>query len=268
METSAPLVPAHGGRPGFQKLRVLFALVAREASTQFGRSVGGYFWAIAQPLAGILLLAVAFSLALRTPPLGTNFILFYSTGTIPFAMFNALAGGIGNTVGSNRGLLAYPVVSVLDAVFGTFILTFMTNAIIALLLYSGIILVLGLYVSLDLAAIALAFVLAAMLGLGVGTLNCVLFGFFPTWKNIWKVLTRPLFILSGILFTFESVPARFQGVLVYNPLVHIIGLMRSGFYGAYDPQYISLPYVLGIAGSTFVIGAYLLRRHASYLIEQ
>ena len=110
--------------------------------------------------------------------------------------------------------------------------------------------------------------LAALLGLGVGTLNCVLFGFFPTWKNVWSVLTRPLFIVSGIFFTFESVPASFQAMLWWNPLVHVIGLMRAGFYGTYDPQFVSYPYVLGIALGLFVVGAYLLRRHASFLIEQ
>ena len=49
--------------------------------------------------------------------------------------------------------------------------------------------------------------------------------------------------------------------------MHVIALMRAGFYGTYHPQFISYPYVLGIAGATFVIGAYLLRRHASSLIE-
>ena len=45
-------------------------------------------------------------------------------------------------------------------------------------------------------------------------------------------------------------------------------MMRSGFYGVYRDEYISVPYVMGIALGTFVIGAWLLRRHASHLIEQ
>ena len=87
--------------------------------------------------------------------------------------------------------------------------------------------------------------MAALLGLGVGTLNCVLIGFFPTWKNVWGVVTRPLFLVSGIFYTYDSVPAAFQHVLWYNPLVHVVGMMRSGFYGVYRDEYISVPYVLG-----------------------
>ena len=32
--------------------------------------------------------------------------------------------------------------------------------------------------------------------------------------------------------------------------------------------FVSYPYVLGIALDAFVVGAYLLRRHATFLIEQ
>ena len=57
-------------------------------------------------------------------------------------------------------------------------------------------------------------------------------------------------------------------MLWYNPIAHVIGEMRAGFYGGYHADYVSYPYVFGIALTLFVIGAYLLRRHASFLIEQ
>jgi capsular polysaccharide transport system permease protein len=262
-----PILPPRRARPRFQRLRVITALVLRGMDTRFGRSAGGYLWAVAEPLGGIILLALVFSLALRTPPMGTSFLLFYATGIIPFRMFNGMSSAVSSAIASNRGLLAYPVVDPLDAVFAKFALSFMTDLLVAALLYSGIIRFIGIPVKLDLGAIAEAFVLTALLGLGIGTLNCVLFGLLPTWKNVWSVLTRPLFLLSGIFYIFESVPASFQHIMWYNPIVHVIGMMRSGFYGFYRPDYISVPYVLGIAGFTFVVGGALLRRHASALIE-
>ena len=256
------------GRPRFQRLRVLFALVVREMGVKFGRSSGGYFWAIAQPLGGILLLSIAFSLALRTPPIGTSFLLFYATGIIPFTMYAAMAGGVAGAIGTNKGLLNYPVVSVLDAIFAKFVLNFMTVTLVGVLLFWGIITFQGLHVTLDPAMLVLGTVMASAIGLGVGALNCVLFGFFPTWKNVWGVLTRPLFIVSGIFFTFESAPKAFQEVLWFNPITHAIAVMRSGIFAVYDPQFVSLPYVFGIAGGLFVAGAWLARRHAGYLIDQ
>lgn len=251
----------------FQRLRVLFAMVVRETGTKFGRSYGGYLWAIAEPLGGILMLTLVFSFALRRPPMGDNFALFYATGVIPFMLFNNVSHSVAAAVASNRGLLRYPVVTPLDTVFSKFILDFLTMFMVAVLLYVGLILFFGLEVNFDAGSAALAFVLAGFLGLGLGTLNCVLFGFFPTWRNVWNVLTRPLFLMSGMFYTFQSLPMAAQDVLWWNPLIHVVGLMRAGFYGSYEAEYASPLYVLGVSGILFVIGAYLLRRHASVLIE-
>jgi capsular polysaccharide transport system permease protein len=251
----------------FQRLRVLFALVVREMNTKFGRSYGGYIWAIAEPLGGVMLLNLAFSLTVRRPPLGTNFPLFYATGIVPFFLFTGISGSVANAVITNRGLLHYPVVSPLDAVFGKFILDFTTMLVVGILLSGGIIIVYALPVTLDPVSALTGFTLAGLLGLGVGTINCVLFGMFPTWRNIWNVMTKPLFIVSGTFFIYESAPASFQAIMWWNPIVHVVALVRAGFYGSYNPYYVSIPYVLAVAGSLFVIGAYLLRRHASWLIE-
>jgi len=268
MTSATPDAAPKPGRPRFQALRVVHALVLREMGAKFGQSAGGYVWAIAQPLGGILLLAVVFSLALRSPPLGTSFLLFYATGMVPFNMYNTMWRAVSGSISSNRGLLNYPVVSAVDALLAKFILNFMTVLLVATILFASIILTAGIHVNFDPGAIVTAFLMASLLGLGVGAMNCVLFGFFPTWKNIWSVLTRPMFIMSGIFFTFESVPPAFQSLLWYNPLVHVIGVMRTGFYGTYKADYVSYPYVLGISMGLFLAGAWLMRRHASYLIEQ
>lgn len=256
------------GPVSFQRLRVLFAMIVRETGTKFGRSYGGYLWAIVEPLGGIVLMTIAFSLALRQPPLGTNFALFYATGMIPYMLFNNVARSVATAITTNRGLLRYPVVTALDTVLSKFVLDFATMFVMALLLFYGIILAFGLHVNLDLAAAALSFGLAGLLGLGLGTLNCVLFGFFPTWQNIWKVMSRPLFLLSGLFYTFESMPVSFQTILWYNPIVHVVALMRKGFYGSYEAEFASPTYVIAVSLVMFVIGAYLLRRHSSYLIER
>lgn len=97
-----------------QTLRVIFALILREASTRFGRSVGGYFWSIAEPAGGILLLSVAFSFLLRSPPIGSSFFLFYASGVVPLVFFTTLSGALAQSIQSNRGLLTYPVVTIPD----------------------------------------------------------------------------------------------------------------------------------------------------------
>jgi capsular polysaccharide transport system permease protein len=265
-----PVFPTAPARPMVppQRLRVLFALMVREMATKFGRSWGGYFWAIAEPLGGIVLMTIAFSLALRKPPLGTNFALFYATGIIPFFLFSGVSRAVSASITTNQGLLRYPVVRPLDAVVAKFATDFVTMFVVGVLLFGGIITYNHLPLHLNLAAAFNGLLLMGLLGLGIGTLNCVLMGFWPTWRNIWNVATKPLFILSGMFYTFESLPPQTQGILWYNPLFHAVGLMRAGFYPGYEPLYVSPLYVLGIAGTTFLLGAYLLRRHASALLER
>ena len=54
-------------------------------------------------------------------------MLFYATGIMPFTMFNTMSEGVAGAVSSNRGLLTYPVVTALDAVFAKFVLNFLTT---------------------------------------------------------------------------------------------------------------------------------------------
>ena len=136
--------PAPGDRVRFRPLRVVFALVLREMGTRFGRSAGGYLWALLEPLGGIVLLAVAFGLALRTPPMGTSFLLFYATGIVPFSMFNTMSKAVSTAVSSNKGLLTYPVVTLLDAVLAKFLLNLLTLVAVAVILFTGIVQIYGL----------------------------------------------------------------------------------------------------------------------------
>ena len=71
----------------FSTLRTVLALMLREMSTTYGRSPGGYLWAILEPAGGIAMMSVAFGLVLRSPSLGTNFPIFYATGYLPFMMY-------------------------------------------------------------------------------------------------------------------------------------------------------------------------------------
>ena len=268
MQASALDRAAAGHPVPLQWLRVLFALVVREMATKFGRSWGGYLWAIAEPLGGIMLLTVAFSFAFRKPPLGTNFALFYATGIIPFFLFSNVdrLGRPGDRLEPRAAHLSGGAARSTRC-FAKFVTDFLTMFVVGVLLYTGIILYYDLPVTLDLAAIFNGFLLMGLLGLGFGTLNCVIYGFWPTWRHVWNVLTKPLFIVSGMFYTFESLPPEAQAMLWYNPLIHAIGLMRSGFYAGYNAGYVAPLYVLGIAGGCFLIGAYLLRRHRSALIE-
>ena len=104
----ASRTPVRNAAAVLQHLRVLFALVVREMGAKFGRSWGGYLWAILEPLGGIVLLSIVFSLALRTPPLGTSFTLFYASGIIPFFLFSNVSRSVAAAISHEPRAAALP----------------------------------------------------------------------------------------------------------------------------------------------------------------
>ena len=237
------------------------ALILREMTTKYGKNPGGYLWAIVEPMGAILILSLAFSLLIRTPSLGTSFVLFYSTGYLPFSLYQTISLTTSRAISFSRPLLFYPAVTWLDAILARFILNAVTGVLITYILLSAVLAVTNTRVVLDFVPMVPAMLLAMALGLGVGTLNCALIGVYPTWDLIWSIITRPLFIASAIIFIMEDLPSLVQNVLWFNPLVHITGLMRTGFYPMYSPQYISIAFVLGVSLAAFVLGLILLGRY-------
>ncbi|MDO5614190.1 MAG: ABC transporter permease [Paracoccus sp. (in: a-proteobacteria)] len=248
-------------------MRAVGALMLREMSTTYGRSAGGYIWAVLEPVAGITLLVVIFSLALRSPPIGTNFAIFYASGIVPFMFYNHIAASIGDAIRYSQRLLAYPAVTFVDALVARLMLNVITQLLVAYVVLTGIVLTMDTRTDPQIASIALGFAMATVLAAGVGTLNCFLGSAFPTWNKIWAVLNRPMFILACILFPFDSVPVPYRDWLWWNPVVHIVGQVRHGFYPSYSGWYVSPAYVFAFGIVTMTVGLLLLTRYHRDLLN-
>lgn len=251
----------------FQTPRVIFALMVREMITRYGRSFGGYFWAIAEPVGMITVLALAFSQFLRSPPLGSSFVLFYAAGYIPFNFFMTINGMTSGAVQANRPLMKFPVVTPMDAIIARTILQFLTMIVVAIIIFSGLSFLIDEPVRPSISGFLIACVAASILGVGGGTLNVVIFAFIPMYRNIWAIITRPLFLVSGIFYTVETMPPAVQSILILNPLVHISGESHKAFYPIYDGSFVNLAYPIGLGVGMLVVGMALLMRHRSFIIE-
>lgn len=265
------LEPAEGAvqqyRRRFATMRVVVALMLREMSSAYGRSPGGYIWALIEPLGMIAVMAVGFSLLMRNPPLGNSFFLFYATGYLPFTAARQVEIPVSNALTYSRPLLLFPAVTWVDAVFGRFFINAMNQA-----LFTSILLMMIFY-SHDsmtinsIETIVLAMLLAFAYGISVGVLTALLIGLFPVWRSIWRMVTRPLFLASGVIYTFELLPTGAQDIIWWNPLIHITGLMRRGMYTNYPADYISVSYVLAFCLVTLAVGVLFLSAYAQDIIS-
>lgn len=253
-------VPVRSKRRSWAHPRAIIALMLREMSAQYGRNPGGYIWAVLEPLGMILFLSIGFALMLRAPSLGNSFLLFYATGFLPYNLFLKTTRMVMFSLNYSRNLLKYPAVTWFDAVVARAVLYVLTEMLVSYLILAGILIVVESRTTLEFGPILTSFAMAATLGFGIGLVNCVVMGFFPIWRNIWLIFTRPLFLASGVFWIMSDLPPVAADVLWYNPLVHITAVARMGYYSTYDPQFVSYVFVMSLALGLTAIGLLLMRR--------
>ncbi len=252
------------GRPH----RVVAALMLREMVTTYGRSPGGWLWALLEPIAAIALLAFAFSLVFRDPPLGSDFALFYATGFLPYMVFHDISGKVASALRFSKPLFSFGRVRVIDAVTARIALNALTHAVIGTVVLTALLVLSDTNAALAPGLILEAYTLALALAVGAGVLNCYLFTAFPAWERLWNIALRPLFIVSGVVFLLEDVPDAYQPYLLANPLFHVTGMMRAGVYPTYEPLYPSTVYVFAIAAALLVLGMLLLDAFADEVLHK
>lgn len=248
--------------------RTVSALILREMSTRYGRSPGGYLWALLEPVGAIVVMAVGFGLMFQVPALGNDFLLFYATGYLPFSLYQSISNATARAVSFSRPLLMYPAVTWMDAIIARFILNTLTGFLVAIIVFWGVLALSNTTTVLNIPVIAEAMALSALLGLGIGAINCYLSMRIEVWDLAWSIISRPLFIVSGVFFIYEGVPVAAQKVLYYLPWMHIAGLMRSGFYPTYRPDYVSTVYVLLWCLVPLCFALLLLRRYHKELLNR
>lgn len=260
------LRPVHRHR-NFASLRAIGALILREMATANGRSANGYIWAVAEPVGGIILLTVIFSMGFKAPPMGTNFAIFYASGLVPLMFYQTLSGKVARAIQYSRPLLAYPGVTFMDALLARTFYETITQILVSYLIFAGIYFTMETRTDPQILEIMLSLAMAFVVALGVGVMNCFLFAAFDWWASAWSILTRPLFIVSCIFFIYDDVPQPFRDYLWFNPLIHVVGQMRKAFYPSYAGDYVSPVYTFGTGLALIVMGLALLARYHRDLLS-
>lgn len=235
-------------------IRVVGALLVREMATRFGSKPGGYVWALLDPAAHILLMTIIFRAIARAPALGTSFALFFATGYIAFQFYQAMSSYLNSAIRANKALLNYPNVAPIDTVVARFILQVCTTSLVAFIVLGTIVVTMRVQASIHWPAILEAVAMACVFGLGVAMVNCVLFVKYPLYEQVFNIVNRPLFLISGVFFLPDSIPAPYRDLIFINPLVHIIMGFRRGFYPEYRAIGLDMNYLYGIVFLTLFAG--------------
>lgn len=253
--------------PPLRTLRSIVALMLREIGASNGRSALGYLWEVVEPVAYILLLTFLFGLFLRAPPLGTSFPLFYASGILPFLMFLEVTNRVAGAVRFSRPLLTYPGVTFLDAILARFLVAAVTKGIVFSVVLVLLVAFWRVEPFFDVPRLVGGVLATLLLALSFGTMNCLLLAFFPLYDRIWALVTKPLLVISAVLYMFDTVPLPWRDWLWWNPVVHLVGMVRGGIYPTYHGDYVSGVYLAVLVALTLPPALFFLRRYWRELLE-
>lgn len=234
--------------------RVILSLVLRETRATFGTSSFGYVWAIITPAASIGFLVFIFSLIGRQPPFGSSLALFFATGALALQMFNEMSNKLMTVFDANHALLTYPIIKDVDTLVARMLLISATYLMIMVVFFGALILFGLAHLPARPDTVILAFLATMLLGFGFGTLNAVLLSLWDNWVQVEKVLTRPLFFLSGIFYVPSHLPPRARDILQWNPVLQLVEWFRDGFYGNYNSLLLSKWYPIGVGAAMLLVG--------------
>lgn len=243
--------------------RVIYALMLREIATRHGTTQLGYAWEIIFPIALIFLKTFLFSTMGRVPPLGESFFLFFVTGLMPFFYWQHIVKQVQNGVISNKNLLIYPQVLPIDIFLARAILESLTT-----ILVSFIILTFSYFYGVDfsirsICEIFLLLLIYFIFSFGYGLISAGLIDFIPSMSKVFSLLSFPLFLLSGIMFTAESIPPNIREWLIWLPMLQYNEWMRSIFYVGFESPYYNISY-LCLISSIFLFLGLILMKNAEY----
>ena len=241
--------------------RVIHALMLREIKARFGRLKLGYFWAFFEPVMFVVILAVIFNVIGRDSPGGMPLTLFLATGIMGFIFFR---GGFQFTMMSirqNRALLTFPQVTPFELVIARAALEFVTLFIVFVMLFSAYAFVTNQSIPVeDPLRVFGALIVMHLIGFGSGVMCSALVIVYPSIQELaGAFILRPSFFISGVFFTADMMPEEVRYWALFNPVLHGMETLRSGFFPGFESEYAVPVYPVVFALVVVFLGFLVLR---------
>lgn len=247
--------------------RVIMALILREVHTLYGTSRLGYLWAVIQTMFGIGIFWGIREIIGARAPHGMSSFIFLLAGFSVWNIFHDILSKCLTAISGNKALLTFPQVTPLDLMLSRAVVVWGTQV------FSGAIAV-GIssfygfppFVS-DWGGLFFVVLLVPLFGVGCGMLCASLAIFWPTLEKLVPMVTRILFFVSGIFFSVSMFPKSIADILLLNPVMQLIELLRQSLSRGYTAPTYSYGYILSFCLVMLCLGG-LLERYARKRAEQ
>ena len=247
----------------YRDLVMLF--VRRDFVSVYKQTILGPLWYIIQPLLTTITFTVIFGNIAKLPTDGLPQFLFYMSGTVVWSYFASCLTKTSETFVQNANLfgkvyfprLAVPV-SILISNLITFLIQF--ALFLAFVLFFAL---RGTPIQFNWPWILLSPVLILMMaGLGLG-FGIIISSLTTKYRDLRFLVTfgvQLLMYATPVIYPVSSIPARFQWIILANPMTPIVEAFRYAFLGAGSVDVNHLLYSFGFMLAVVLIGTVIFNR--------
>ncbi|WP_151791649.1 ABC transporter permease [Acinetobacter soli] len=265
IKTLPKLKPRNGLSVMYASVRALFL---RELQTRFGQYRLGYFWILLEPALHIGFMLLLFGRISNSIIPGIDYEIFLVNGILPFFMFRTTLSKALDAVQANKGLFSYKPVKPIDTLVArSFLELFLHFS--AFVFFSAILLWCGYTMSFEaIPQLIGLWILLYLLSFSMGLVFMVLGDISSEVNKFISTFFLILYFLSGVIYSIHLIPLQYQGYLLWNPIVHMVELMRH----AVSPSYplvdgISLSYIFVWFIVSLLFGLLLYKRFEQRMVR-
>jgi lipopolysaccharide transport system permease protein len=247
----------------YRDLVLLF--VRRDFVAVYKQTILGPLWYLIQPLLTTLTFTVIFGKIASLPTDGLPQFLFYMSGTVIWAYFADCLNKTSNTFVQNANLFGkvyFPRMAVPVSILISNLITFSIQFIL-FILFVLFFALRGTPLQPHWTWIALSPLLVLMmagLGLGFGVIISSLTTKYRDLRFLVTFGVQLLMYATPVIYPVSSIPARFQWLILANPMTPIVEAFRYAFLGAGETQLIYLLYSFGFMLAVVFLGSVVFNR--------
>jgi capsular polysaccharide transport system permease protein len=240
---------------------VWHALLMREALRRLFPSRAAWAWLVVEPLFHAFYLTLIYTTIKVRSVGGIDTVVWLLSGLMGFFLFSRTAAQVGSALTANRPLFTYRQVKPFDTLLVRALLEGAVMVVIMTSIFFGASLFGHVFAPDAPLLVLLAFFSAWLIGFGWGVIVAIVNDLVPELGNVLDLLSRPLYLISGVIFPLALLPQQLREWLMINPLAHVLENIRLGFaphYHAVPEATTTYPYLTALA--MIFIGLSLTKR--------
>lgn len=242
------------------QLRVIGALMMREAMTRFGRENIGFFWLMGEPLVLTTGVMISWSIIRSHQGGDIGIVPFVLTGYTLLTLWRHVVGRSVHCFRHNAGLLFHRNVYFIDTLISRVLLEAVGTGTAFFVAYIPLYL-LGFIEAINDSLILIgAWLLMMWFAFGVGLI-------IASWTELAEAaehFVQPIMYLilpiTGTFFMVEWLPQKYKVLAQLSPLVNLNEMFRAGLFGDKIETYWNVPYIIAWCIPLNAIGLLLARK--------